>query len=218
MTCDMQEWIGAYVLDALEPEENETVQQHIAGCSDCQDEVVNLAWIPPLLRTVSLEEVERIDAPVTTHSPQVLDALLSKASRRSRARRVIAALGLAAALVTGIAIYDEVSPGPTGSSVASVRAVDPGTQVAAAVTFSSRSWGTELQLKLRGVRPGEICSLIVHGRDGQHGVAATWTANYRGTANVPARTPIAATEISALDVVSASGVRLVHLTVPPQNH
>lgn len=218
MTCDMREWIGAYVLDALEPDENEAVRQHIADCVHCQDEVVSLAWIPPLLRTVRLEDVERIDAPLDAHNPQVLDRLLAKATRRSRARRAVAVLGLAAALVTGIVVYDGVSSGPTRSPIASVRTVDPGSHVAAAVTLRSRSWGTELHLKLRGVTPGETCSLIVHGRDGQHGVAATWTASYRGTADVPARTSIPATQISALDVVTASGVHLVHLTVPTQSH
>lgn len=218
MTCDMREWIGAYVLDALEPDENEQVRQHIAGCLQCQDEVVSLAWIPPLLRTVSLEDVERIDTPFDAHNPRVLDGLLAKASRRSRARRAVAALGLAAALVTGVAAYEAVSTGPTGSSVATVRTVDPGSHVAAIVTMRSRSWGTELHLKLQGVPPGETCSLIVHGRDGGQGVAATWRASYRGTANVPIRTSVPATQISALDVVTASGNRLVHLTVPEQNH
>jgi hypothetical protein len=218
MTCEMQEWIGAYVLDALEPEENQTFQQHVVDCVDCQDEVVNLAWIPPLLRTVRLEDVESIDAAPDAQNPRVLEGLLSKASRRSRVRRAVAVLGLAAAIVTGVVVYDGVSSGPSGSSVASVRTVDPGSHVAAAVTMRSRSWGTELHLQLRGVPPGEICSLVVHGRDGQHGVAATWTASYRGTADVPAHTSIAATQISALDVVTASGTRLVHLAVPTQSH
>lgn len=218
MTCDMREWIGAYVLDALEPDENEDVRRHIAGCVHCQDEVVSLAWIPPLLRTVQLEDVERIDAPFDARNSRVLDGVLAKASRRSRTRRVVASLGLAAALVTGVVVYDDVSSGPTGGSVASVRTVDRGTHVAAAVTLSSRSWGTELHLRLHGVAPGETCSLVVHARDGRHGVAATWTASYRGTADVPAQTSIPATQISALDVVTASGVRLVHLTVPAQDH
>jgi hypothetical protein len=214
----MREWIGAYVLDALEPDENEEVRQHIAGCVHCQDEVVSLAWIPPLLRTVQLEDVERIDTPFDDRNSRVLNGLLAKASRRTRARRVVAALGLAAALVTGIAVYDGVSSRPAGGPVPSVRTVDPGTHVAAAVTMRSRSWGTELRLKLHGVPPGETCSLVVYARDGRHGVAARWTASYLGTANVPGRTSIPATQISALDVVTASGTRLVHLTVPAQSH
>jgi hypothetical protein len=218
MTCDKREWIGAYVLDALEPDENEEVRRHIAGCTDCQDEVVNLAWIPPLLRTVHLEDVERIDSPIDAGGARVLDGLLAKAAHRSRARRAVAAFGLAAALVTGLVVVDNVSSGSPGSPVATVRAVDPRTAVTASVTLRSESWGTELHLNLRGVAPGETCSLVVHSRDGRHPVAATWTANYRGTADVPGRTSIPATQISALDVVTAAGTRLVHLTVPPQTH
>ena len=54
MTCVKQTWLGAYVLDALEPGETEDVSNHIAACPICQDEVVRLAWIPGLLRTVTL--------------------------------------------------------------------------------------------------------------------------------------------------------------------
>ncbi len=60
MTCDMQTWVGAYVLDALEPDETEALRTHIAGCSICQDEVVSLSWIPALLRSVDLEGIESL--------------------------------------------------------------------------------------------------------------------------------------------------------------
>jgi anti-sigma factor RsiW len=61
MRCAKQTWLGAYLLDALEPGETEDVSSHIAGCSICQDEVVRLAWIPGLLRTIALEDIERLD-------------------------------------------------------------------------------------------------------------------------------------------------------------
>ena len=61
MTCVKQTWLGAYVLDALEPGETEDVSNHVAGCPICQDEVVRLAWIPGLLRTVTLEDIAGLD-------------------------------------------------------------------------------------------------------------------------------------------------------------
>jgi hypothetical protein len=214
MTCAMREWIGAYVLDALEPGEDDEVRRHIAGCAHCQDEVVSLAWIPALLDTVQLEEVERIDTPFDPRPSRVLDGLLATAAKRSRVRRAVAVLGLAAALVTGVAVLQHVTTGPAGRPIAAVRTVDPVSHVAAAVTLRGHSWGTELQLNLDGVAPGERCSLVVHAPDGRRGVAATWTASYRGTADVPGRTSIPATQISELDVVTSSGERLVRLTVP----
>lgn len=214
----MREWIGAYVLDALEPEENENIRRHIAGCVDCQDEVVSLAWIPPLLRTVQLEDVQRLDTPFDPRASRLLDRLLAKAKHRSRTRRAVAAFGLAAALVTGIAVFDSVTSGPSSGPFATVRTVDPATHVTAAVTLRSQTWGTALQLDLQGVPPGETCSLVVHTRSGGRAVAATWTASYRGTADVPGRTSIPATQISALDVVTTSGRHLVHLSVPSQHH
>jgi hypothetical protein len=202
----------------LEPEEQDDVRRHIAECVECQDEVVSLAWIPPLLRTVQLEDVERIDNPFDPRGARVLDGLLAKAVHRSHARRAVAALALAAALVTGVAVFQHLSSGPPSSPFATVQAVDRRTDVAAAVTLHPQTWGTELHLQLEGVRPGQTCSLIVHARDGRRSVAATWTASYRGTADVPGRTAIPTAQISSLDVITAAGNHLVHLTVPPESH
>jgi hypothetical protein len=211
----MQEWIGAYVLDALEPDETEQVGLHIAGCTECQDEVVELAWIPPLLRTVSLEDIERLDAGTAAHPSRVLDGLLARATRERRRTHRTALAAVAAVLVAALTAVGIASSGGSGDpGVIAVQTVDPRSHLHVAVTMGSHSWGTALDLHLSGVAPGERCSLVVHGRDGQRDVAATWTASYRGTADVPATTPIQTSQITELDVVTASGTRLAQLAVP----
>jgi hypothetical protein len=223
MTCAKQTWVGAYVLDALEPDETEAVRRHIAECRHCQDDVVSLAWIPALLRAVPLDEVERLeDADVLNGhvATPVLDRLLvavRAARRTSRVRRPVVALvaGLAAALT---AVLIAVGTGGSAEHALAgpvlVHAVDPRSHVDAAVTLSARTWGTELHLTLSRVPPGEHCSLVVRSRDGERAVAATWTATYRGTAAVPGTTAIPVDSVAELDVIAGDGQRLVRLVVP----
>ncbi|MER6914359.1 zf-HC2 domain-containing protein [Streptomyces sp. NPDC000594] len=41
--------LGAYVLDALTPEENQVVAAHVQWCADCRDEYLELAEMPLFL-------------------------------------------------------------------------------------------------------------------------------------------------------------------------
>lgn len=228
MTCDMQTWVGAYVLDALEPGETEALRTHIAGCSICQDEVVSLSWIPALLRSVDLEGIERLgetaetaEAGANGRPPALmLDRLLASmhtAKRTRRPRRAVALLlGVAAAAtiagtVTVASGAFDAHRSPTHTVL---QTVDPRSHANAAVTLTGRKWGTELHLTLSWVAAGQECSLIAHSRDGHTDVAATWVASYKGTASVPGSTAIRADQLTELDVVTTDGRQLVRIVVP----
>lgn len=220
MTCGMQTWLGAYVLDALEPDETETVRQHIAGCAQCRAEVASLSWIAPLLRSVDLADVEQTEATPTAPPPVMLERLLhSVQTARHSKRRRVALLAAVAAIVIAIGALTAVGMGALGSHHPSgpiaVHAIGPHTRVSATVTMSARSWGTELHLKLGWAKPGEQCSLVARSQHGRTETAATWVASYRGTANVPGATAIPLDQLAELDVITANGHVLVRLVVPP---
>jgi hypothetical protein len=224
MTCAKQTWLGAYVLDALEPGETEDVSTHIAGCSICQDEVVRLAWIPGLLRTIALEDIERLDdysiPDGRPHSPALDQPQTASRGKRTtrRWRRPVAVLaGLAAAatiagaVAIGLGEFPRISHRPVA-----IRTIDPRSHVQAAVTLNGRTWGTELRLTLRSVPPGEHCSLVARARDGRSDTAATWVATYQGSADVPGTTAIPIDQLSEVDIVTSDGQRLARLVVPNQ--
>lgn len=227
MTCDMQTWVGAYVLDALEPDEAEALRSHIAGCSICQDEVVSLSWIPALLRSVDLEGIERLGATAEAEAdapgrppPLMLERLLAAmhtAKRTRRPRRPVALLLGAAAAVAiagGVTVASGAFDAHRAPTHAALQAVDPHSHAKAAVTLTGRKWGTELHLTLSWVAAGQECSLIAHSRDGRSDIAATWVANYQGTASVPGSTAIRADQLTELDVVTTDGRQLVRIVVP----
>lgn len=203
MTCTHETDLGAYVLDALEPDQHESVQRHVAGCPACQEELRSLsatvAWLGRLTAG-SLAALEREDG---------------AAGPPRRRRRVVTALAAGAlaasvALGTGLALD---RPG-TPPVAAVVRGVDPATHVSASVAVTPGDSGTRLRLALTGAYPSGWCSLVARSRDGRSQAAATWVADPHGAAVVEGTTTIPADQLSELDVVTDTGEVLVSLPVP----
>lgn len=205
MTCRMDNELGAYVLHALEPEETHAVQLHLTDCQECHDEVRSLASTASMLALLTLPDIEEL---------YELDAVDPEPARPHRHR---AALAVAAAVLAIFASAGAVRmlPADHGSpNPAVVRAVDPSTHVRAAVTTTSRSWGTQLHLRLAGAYPSGFCSLVAHSGDGRTDTVATWTADVHGAADVAGATAIPTTQLRELDVVTDSGQLLVRIPLP----
>lgn len=204
--CRTDIYLGAYVLGALEPSEARAVGAHVAGCDACRGELASLADTVMLLDLLTPEDVVELCPP---------DPVTVAAPRRHRRHRRRAALALAsAALVaaTGLGIVRGLDDGHAPSPTVA-QAVDPVTHARAAVTMTSKNWGTELHLVLTGAYPSGWCSLIAHSRDGRTTTAASWEADPQGRAVVDGTTAISADRLTRLDVVTAGGVRLVQINL-----
>jgi hypothetical protein len=235
----MDDYLGAYVLAALEPDEADAVREHLdAGCARCAAEVAALTSTVERLAVLTLEEVEqalgRPAAPPTRPQPAGTPALPQPAEppavlqptgtpgrahrRRSRYRaRFAAAAGLAAcATAAGVALSS--GPPTPHLTATTVRADDPLTRVTAAVTVRPGPSVTTLHLSMAGAHPGGWCRLVVHGRDGRTDTTSSWAATDSGRADVDARTTIPAAELQSFDVLTDSGQQLVRLVVPHHLH
>jgi hypothetical protein len=216
VTCQFREYVAAYVLDALEPDESVQLQEHLAGCATCQGELAAVAWIPALLPLVDAAEVERLDGVSEDPPPRLLERLtaeIAREARTPRGRRVSTLIGAAALLlgVGGLSAAAGLSSGHQQTST--VKAVDARTHVHAAVTMSGRSWGTQLALTLSGAYPNGTCSLIARSDDGRSDTAATWVASPQGTADVPGATSIPASHLAELDIVTTKGYQLMRIVL-----
>lgn len=219
----MHDYVAAYALDALEPDESARLGQHLDTCTMCQEELANLQWIAGLLPLVDAADVERLDEPQPQPQPQPGPAR-SRATDRlaaeigtSRGRRAAAVVG-GAALLVAVGTLSTVASTTATARATTVNAVDPWTHVHATVTVSGRSWGTEFGLTLSGVYPHGTCSLIARSDNGRTETAATWVASPQGSAAVPGATAIPAGHLTELDVVAASGYQLVRIVVPHKTH
>jgi hypothetical protein len=207
MTCTIELELGAYVLNALEPDEADAVRQHLLDCPICRAEVTGLADTASMLERLTLADIEQFfDLDVRRDATR---------PRRHRAALAIAAGVLAAS--AGVGAVRMLNNDHHGPKPAVVQAVDPVTHVRAEVTMTGQSGVTQLHLTLAGAYPSGACLLVAHSRTGQSDTAATWIADPHGGADVVGTTAIAPAELSELDVVTNTGVVLVHITVP-QHH
>jgi hypothetical protein len=212
-TCDMSIELGAYVLHALEHDEDEVVRRHVAGCDLCQDEVQELSFTVSLLSFVTLEDLEWLEAEERSRRSAGPGSTSAHQPRRARRRAVI---GLAAAAVAGALAFPvaRVLDHPAPSASAQVlRATDPITRVTAAVTLARQESGTRVTLDLSGAYPSGWCALVARSRDGHTDTAATWRADASGAAHVAGMTAISTSRLSELDVVTGSGRLLVRIPV-----
>ena len=231
MTTPCQESVslGAYLLGALDPEERRALERHIAGCSHCRAELVELAPLPGLMRHTAFEELPESAEVAESLSPareqtreQTGSAELGPIAvppqhrRRSRKRMALAA-GLAlAACAAGVGVYSVAERGSgagkaTAQAAATWDATDPTTHVSATAALFPEAWGTEFQLKLGGLPSDITCHLVVHGKGGLTETAGTWGSGYAPSAQVPASTSISPAQITGLDVLDGAGKLLVHL-------
>ena len=191
--------LGVYVLGAIEPAERTLVDNHLATCRDCRDELAGLAGLPALLARVSPEEVSRITAddvqPVVDERPSedllgtVID--LAAARRRKNNLRYIGAAAAAAAIAVGAFAGLQTAGTRTVACPAVVKTV-PDFQVgtntwetvsgrssttgaAATVAYSPVRWGYALATKVSGIPVNTTCDMWVVHPDGSRTHVANWT-------------------------------------------
>ncbi len=125
--------LASYLLGALEPGEVAALEQHLAGCGECRDE---LAWLGPAVQTLP-EAVERLEPPAELrgrimgeveadtrqHSRRALFSGLRHGTDGRRFAALYPAIGLVAVLViaAGIAGY-AISGGSSEGSATTVAA------------------------------------------------------------------------------------------------
>jgi hypothetical protein len=212
--------LGAYVLGALDERERDRVDEHVASCARCREELEALMPVGSYLARASVDDLLAIDA--SPGPPQGLHARLRAAVRAERRRvvrrRAAAVAALAAAALLAVVVWpaDEQRTRPPVVPAQASTAADPGSGVRAAVAATPRAWGTELRVRVSGAAPGERCRLVARARDGRSDVAATWWTTYSGTAEVTGAAAIPAADLVALDVVTATGRRLVRIPMTQQ--
>jgi hypothetical protein len=168
---------------------------------------------PPAAEAALGYEARRPERPPAALLDGVLAAVARRRrrSRRLRAVAVAAALALAALAALGGELLREDAAEPPASLTAT--ASDARTGVQASAELTARPWGTRVDLRLAGVRPGERCRLVARAVGGRSEVAATWRATYLGTADVPGAVAIPPERLLALEVVAADDRVLVRMPV-----
>jgi len=176
--------LGVYVLGAIGPAERAQVDQHLATCPRCREELVGLAGLPGLLRRVPPDVATQAWADDTSGSRPgpPLDRLISRVSAirlRRRLTAVAAALVIGLAAATGLQVL-HAHLASTSAAVAprwieTNTGGNPATGAWAAVRYAAQPWGAELEVRVTGIPAGTRCQLRVTGAQGQEIAAGGWT-------------------------------------------
>lgn len=126
--------LGAHALGALDPQEAEEIDLHLATCEECGGELEELAGVAGFLGKVSERDVELVASPPR----RVLERLLTDRARRRRRGRALMAVASAAAVVVVGGVVWSAMPGESPTA-ASAPAAEQASQFSAGEGDAARS-------------------------------------------------------------------------------
>jgi len=182
---DIRLLLGVYVLGSIEPAERAVVDEHLAYCQSCRDELAGMAGLPAMLGRVPAVDVEQLsrlgaDLPENIEpSADLLDSLLTRVAVRRRSRLWRGAVGIAAAVAVAAAgataAVELARPATVAAHAEVASASSSTTGVAAVVDYSTTPWGsTAMRVQVSGISPGTTCQFWVIGKKGKTS-AGSWT-------------------------------------------
>ena len=200
MSCRMMMSLGVYLLGAADAGERTRVEAHLPGCSVCQAELMRLAPLPGLLAGVPGDLRPMGTLPGEAAGQAASARTPGRPGRRWRVAAVAACLAAVAGAAGGFWLA------PTGTArrpaTVTLSGANPGMHVRATAALTATSWGTSIQLSLRGLPLNVPCRLIVHSRTGATEVSGVWDAWSDGPISVPASARWRPSNIASLEVAT----------------
>jgi anti-sigma factor RsiW len=225
--------LAAYTLNALEPDEQAALEDHLAGCEQCRRELSALRESASLLGEMPPEAL--LDGP-----PEDAGLLLQRTVRQVRAeserawlhRRV--AIGVAAVLmvvvgaVGGVVVTgqeDSRLASPTPTAQPTVEPLPEGTRVGSHVDPRSGARMTarvvpadgwvRINAAVNGVPQGQRCRLWVVTADGTRRLAGSWLVSAEGATegtSLDGTALVDPADVSAVEVDNVDGDHFVSVT------
>lgn len=216
---EIRQALGVYVLGAIDPAERAQVDEHLAICPDCREELASLAGLPAMLRKVPVVEAERLAAPNGDSSAdempsqEMLRSLVNRTAhvRRMRRWRAVAAVAAVAvvALAGGAAVAKALQPPSSARPYSAahlldwheVTGIDPATGARLTVMYADMPWGTELRANVTGLQPGSVCQFVVTDRAGTRWPMGGWVLkSWHGSAWYPSATWLGDNDLRGFEV------------------
>ena len=211
MTCTMMMSLGIYVLGAAGTAERQRLEAHLPTCPACRAELTRLAPLPGLLAGIPESMRDTARSPGRqTWSPGRQTRSPGRQARRparvlrpggTRLRAAGAAACLTAAAVTA-GFWLSSGSGGQHAAALTLAGANPATHVSATATLTATSWGTSIQLQVRGLPENVECRLVVRSRTGRTEVSGVWDAWADGPVSIPASASWLPSDIATLQVTT----------------
>jgi anti-sigma-K factor RskA len=203
---ELQRLLGAYVLGGLDAADRRLVDEHLAACTQCREELAHFAAVPGLLRLAPAPPEPH--EPPEDSLPRLIAAARFRRAKQVRQRFLLAAaavvLVLAGVLAVVVDLRGATPPPATDTSVAVVSAFDA--HEVGSAQLRDKAWGTEVHLDLvynpPDARPYTAWAI---DRAGHAEQAATWGLAPNGRCSVTGATSIHRDELARIEVRTADG-------------
>ncbi|MFI5956023.1 anti-sigma factor family protein [Cryptosporangium sp. NPDC051539] len=221
--------IAGYLFGLLDPADYRRVEEHLATCPACRHEVTILREIEDALDEVPPELF--MDGP----DPEA-DLLLQRtlraareesAAKPGRGRFLIAGAAAVVALALGIGggvivgrsgEQQPLAAGPSASATVpgsrTVSATDPSTGAHLTATMVPAAGWVHVNAVIKGIKAGEECRMVVHGKDDVDEDAGSWVisekaANATNGWMVTGNAAIGPDNVESIEIVTTAGRHLV---------
>jgi hypothetical protein len=235
--------VAAYAMNALPPDEELLIREHIVDCPECQQELAQLREVTAELG--NLPEAAFIDGP-----PENAEFLIRGTLRRIRAENertsavgpgpagrprfrdlAVAAAAVVLAVTAGAVIGRSTAPAesvaivspPAPSATATVvpgtvqaTSTDPRTGVRLTAQIVPAEGWVRVTAATAGIKVGQKCTLYVVSRSGDRVVAGSWLVSKTGATQgttLQGSALTAPADVAAVEVENSSGEILVRTGV-----
>ena len=222
MGCEqVRELAAELAIGIADGQDRDAALRHAATCPDCRRLVSEFSSVMDdlLLLAPSHEPppgfAARTAARISPPAPEGMrDPVPSPARRARQPRRALARGGirlrwaaaaacLAAASVGGGLWLSSGAGGPQAGAT-TLTGTNPATHVSATAILAATSWGTSIQLQVRGLPENVECRLVVHSRGGGTEVSGAWDSWQEGPVSIPASASWLPSDIASLQVTTST--------------
>ena len=226
MSCEqVRELAPELAIGIADGQQRDAALRHAAACPDCRRLISELSSVVDdvLLLGPSHEPppgfaartMASICPPAAAVPEGMRDPVLSPARRARQPRRALARGGtrsrwaaaaaacLAAVGVGGGLWLSSGAGGPQAGAV-TLTGKNPATHVSATAILTATSWGTSIQLQVRGLPENVECRLVVRSRGGGTEVSGAWDAWQEGPVSIPASASWLPPDIASLQVTTST--------------
>lgn len=211
---ELRRALGSYVLGALEPAERARIDEHLAGCPSCRDEVAFLAGVPGLLSRLSIDEARQGTLlPPPSLLPRLVTAVQNQRvrDRRRLHRWQAAAIGCAlAGVAAGVLLVIPAVASPNPAAARPLTAA-PAVTATGVASLDARPWGTSVHLRLHALPPAQAYTAWAVSSSGTRSPVANWGPSPHGDADVTGATALPPGEVHVLTVTTVDGRPLLIL-------